>query len=689
MNNKNNTTNGGIGTFVSQNIPLMATSVLLAVIGVFRYVSSLTSTQSVGTKGQSKSDVDPKKPGSDLLQQHNTQSLPPKQSAGINEQRENHLALKPDSDPLQYVVQLPDDDDLVQFNNIALSVHAYRNGIAACAPINHVQHLKEQSDMQKIEFGNRRLRYDVASCPSDSWTSLVQRYYHPDFWRAGEHAPTQFYFEKAEVLADSKRLREVYFSYIPERGLTYQILEPNGRRYKGCFLQKDVPFLVLSREALTLDNLNQYKSEILDIFVQKGHIQKLLHVLKTEKRVVKGEEIVYENRRDETFFPMLISAYESKHQRRHGLYGNVWPAKSNEKPESFGGCTRFVVATCMFGAHHLMAINDHGGKQPLIKHDIQLYPGEKITGIEESSECNVYEELIFKDLDTLCYLMENMAKKGIEQKVKVYCHVPWLDYILFCAALCVRKKMTPEAFGALVKVVIAKRDSYYKKIGRICDMHNLDVYCFSPLENMIDPNIFNGSLSSIKDKILGEAILKELVPPFESEDEKECEARFVQSCLLRLFGNSYYPQYQNLWKKLTEEKQFVLGEVKSIEDLFDLANPFVIAYAADGQVENEVCAMHGVSEKAIQVAYSKFVKKEGVRRPSVLNVTAMESMVSYARTNTSGLMFYHQGNQDSLMKLVVDVGIVDKAREKIGFFASAQTRESGKESVMKDGLSIR
>ncbi|MGA2655502.1 MAG: hypothetical protein ABSF18_05940 [Gammaproteobacteria bacterium] len=86
----------------------------------------------------------------------------------------------------------------------------------------------------------------------------------------------------------------------------------------------------------------------------------------------------------------------------------------------------------------------------------------------------------------------------------------------------------------------------------------------------------------------------------EKWKEKIREAAFVRICIEKLTTQNNHPQQKELWRHYLEKCK----EIKNIEDLFEYANPIVIAQASEGLDHFKTCSILPATEKQIQVGYS-------------------------------------------------------------------------------------
>ncbi len=115
-----------------------------------------------------------------------------------------------------------------------------------------------------------------------------------------------------------------------------------------------------------------------------------------------------------------------------------------------------------------------------------------------------------------------------------------------------------------------------------------------------------------------------------SEKSKANEHALVQGCLNKLQADDNKVSGQ-IWKDFLKTKD--QNSITDFEGLYHLANASIIAQAASGKPHNTTCSILPVSEKTIQVEYSK------KSYPGVLCLTLMESVIPYTSGN-KGSLFY-------------------------------------------------
>ncbi|MFA6037833.1 MAG: hypothetical protein WC748_06930 [Legionellales bacterium] len=135
----------------------------------------------------------------------------------------------------------------------------------------------------------------------------------------------------------------------------------------------------------------------------------------------------------------------------------------------------------------------------------------------------------------------------------------------------------------------------------------------------------------------------ELEKTWEKEWEHKWEERvrekaFVMLCLDKLLSQDNHPEQKKLWQNYSEN----FLQIIQIEDLFEYANPIMLASAANGRANFETCSILPATEKQIQVGYVDINKRVSSARakPKIVNFTTLDS-AAYALSNQyNGLAFY-------------------------------------------------
>ncbi len=361
-------------------------------------------------------------------------------------------------------------------------------------------------------------------------------------------------------------------------------------------------------------------------------------------------------RRDEVFLPVFLGNGEEK---QFGFYIYPW-LSSNKDNFEFSGFSQFVVAGCIFGSS-LKGQDDNGCIFPLIKHDIKFYPTQKIVAIDFNQEFGPYEHMLFSEFEKQTLLMKKFGKKN--EKIQLYYHLPYYDYILFGVELFVRGRITLPALNSLFQVIFQRKSQHKEQIRKICEANDILVKIESPFENIFGklPENVTDYAKFIFDKLNLPYTETELEPELDTKLQKEKQEKLVQHCLSQLTTNTYRADHQEAWKNLARIQKTKLD---NLEQLFKLANATMIALACNGKKNYETCSLLPASEKQIQVSFAELNKQLDNKYPIVVNMTTVDTLITYDNTS-KGLLFYFVHGHKTLSKLINKANILDAARANV------------------------
>jgi hypothetical protein len=388
----------------------------------------------------------------------------------------------------------------------------------------------------------------------------------------------------------------------------------------------------------------------------------------------KNSSVIFSpQRKDEVFLTITLDGKRgplkaNQEEIRRGMRIYPWVSDNAYKfqPKKI---RQFVTAGCIAGAK-LQGLNQKNGAKGLIKHDIEFYPGEKIVGIKFSANApNPYEKVLFSDLRM--NLRTINAISDPDQETHLLYHLPYSDYLLFGIELFLRGRITLKALDKFINIILDKKVEHEKTIKELCTKHVINVDIQSPFDNLFNQLSSRENISS--------EILQSLNKPLTELENEVCEEQqvqneknLVQDCLKQLQTNDYNPAQREIWIDILKANP--IEEIKNLEDLFKLANAVMIMMASKNKEHYEVCAIHPLSEKQIQVGYSTFCKKaksvyqtDESPYPAILNITTFDSLLSYSAA-TKGQLFYLPDCSKTITDLVGGKKILRQARSNIGFF---------------------
>lgn len=380
-----------------------------------------------------------------------------------------------------------------------------------------------------------------------------------------------------------------------------------------------------------------------------------------------------ENNHDERFFPTLF-AYDKSGPL--GVFTYMWSSDPTKLPwhpinkgkkfaRPFTGFERFVTALCMFGTH-LVGRTNANVQRPLIKHDNIYHEGEKVESVFELQDDNPYEALIFRDFELYLQMINSYTKDN--SRKTLICHVPWADYMLIGVDMYLKSKITLEALGQFFKLVLKKGREYHHAIKKACENQDISFEILSPLSSLFAEEIVSINerpkckvLREKEDINVAKIILEQL--GFTVGNDDKVTQPFVKTMLTKLVDGSH--PHAQLWQKfLTQEG--VASNINTIENLFDIANAFVIAHAALDLGRDSVCSILPLSEKPIQIEYKKLA--EELNLPAVFFLTVMDTLMGYDEQNKSGMLFYHQNNYHDVTLAARNKVLSEDVHRRIGFF---------------------
>jgi len=415
-------------------------------------------------------------------------------------------------------------------------------------------------------------------------------------------------------------------------------------------------FSTLTNDSLKSNKKNIYLHNILQNMGTATHHK--------EESTYSTLSLCNTKRREECFLPF---SFQTETHETLGFYLYSWLAK-NVKNLELSGFEQFVTAGCMFGAS-LKGIDQYGATIELIKHDRKFHATQIIQKIDYNSKTpNPYEEMLFAETSKLALLINRLTKKG--QKAKLYYHLPYYDYMLFGIKLYISKNITLNALSQFFKAICQKKNTYVKKISHICSNNNIELVIESPFDNLF------GTTLDMYTKDMTEDILKKLnftnaspeIINMHSKDEQveptreDIERTLVQECLNKLKENKFKENHQVIWRDFIVDKG--VANIKTLEDLFKLANASMIAIAAKNNKDYETCSLLPLSEKQIQLGYTNHCKHSNKKYPEVFNANFLDPIISYDHIS-KGLLFYFGHCQNSLTDLINNKHILTHAHANI------------------------
>ncbi len=354
-------------------------------------------------------------------------------------------------------------------------------------------------------------------------------------------------------------------------------------------------------------------------------------------------------RRKEIFLPT--------HLGDTALYFCPWLSKQNAKWQ-FTGFNHFVTASCLFGTS-LKARNNKKRKFPMIKHFMDFYDGEQIVNIAYNNSLpNAYELSFLIELQKMFALIKKLSVTTHNPELTI--HIPGYDYILFGIELYLQGRITKTALENFITIIFDKITVYKKHIRAACDEHNIKVAFISPFDNLFG-DIDNTQAMLVEiNKLLG------LADATTFSYNKENEEKFVWKCLFKLVNNNYYDVHQFVWKDFLNSSVHENNLIKTMEDLFKIANAVIIGITAWKTEPYSTCSLLPLDEKEIQRRYSDYSNKIAKDiYPPVFMGTILPTLLSYSE-DTNGQLFYFDldGGDASICELIKE-NIIESASSNI------------------------
>lgn len=370
-------------------------------------------------------------------------------------------------------------------------------------------------------------------------------------------------------------------------------------------------------------------------------------------------------RRDEIFLPFYLKTDSES----SGLYLYPWlTVNKKDLPNSFAFDIMHSLG-CLFGPV-LKATNQHGNTFPIIKHELPFYQQEKFVSVSYDIDgFSYYEKLLFTELKKYIAFVNQISN----QKKLLY-HLPSFDYIIFIGVeLFERGRITLAAFNHLCLIILKKQDEHKDKISKICEKFNVAVTFSSPFDNLLAPlNHYNG-----EDAEIAKTILQMLNLPCEDKEPIEdsamiekIEKNLVNICLEKLTSNEFNSDHKIVWEDFSKVYQ-----INNLEELVQTANAVMIAVAAANKQDYKTCTLAPLSEKQVQISYSKFYKQARKHNnltntyPAVVNLTAMDHLITYdSKIKNNGKAFYTDIN----LSAIFNKKILKQAHENVCLFSKHQ-----------------
>ena len=371
-----------------------------------------------------------------------------------------------------------------------------------------------------------------------------------------------------------------------------------------------------------------------------------------------------QKRRAEIFFPIYLEKEEA------GMY--VYPWLPNRKlPSEFSGFERFVTVGCLFGTQ-LKGRDQKAGSFPLIKHDIDFFDRQQIVGIKTSRNPHPYEGMLLKEFEQFILLMSYLGSKDKNDmlSIDIVHHLPDYDYLFFGLDLFLKGRITFEALDLMFRAIQRKASAHRAAIKQICEENNILIEFVSPFSGIFKNPIEDESLDSILTQLNFDKTINIDLSTLSEDDIVERRKNFAQSCLILLKNKNYISSHQEAWEKILSQHQDI-ESIDDIEKIFKIANAVVIAFASSGKGDYKTCSLLPLSEKQIQLTYSGYTRKsfsEAQNLSKVFNLTVLEPVVSQSDLS-KGNIFYFDGNNSTLSKLLSETHIVKETYHNIALFA--------------------
>jgi hypothetical protein len=368
------------------------------------------------------------------------------------------------------------------------------------------------------------------------------------------------------------------------------------------------------------------------------------------------------HRREEVFLPLT---FQTGAGEKMGTYVYPWLSQASSGFK-FCGFEQFVTAGCMFGSS-LKGRDQNNAAINIIKHNITFCPEQIIMRVEESE--TAYEEMVFFELEQLACLIDNLSKPN--QPKRLIYHLPYCDYMLFGIELFIRGRMILNALDQFLIKILQKRDEYIETVREICQRHGIEVVIESPFENLFArPLVANSGVSVVVLGVLGLSSTESTLAAGD-DAQRESERNLVHLCLKLLQNNPYNPTHQTTWRHLAATIE--MERMNTLEDLFKIANAVMVARAARGRGNYEVCSLLPLSEKQIPLGYAEHIKRLSkssptTEYPAIFNVTYLDPLVTYSSNpdpTTTGLAFYFDLYQSDLVELTIKIGLLHNAHKNV------------------------
>ncbi len=372
-------------------------------------------------------------------------------------------------------------------------------------------------------------------------------------------------------------------------------------------------------------------------------------------------------RRDRVYIPYAIDEDQ-------GVYVHPWLAGPSQVSAtgSYALPSVLVTAVCLCGSN-LIAIGNLGTRRQLMKHDIQLYPGEKIVDITyDDTAPNPFKTLQDHMQAQIAKLFSKISKDVASKRV--VCHAPDWDYVLFATSLFLKRQMDRKALGLLIYYVRKERERVQQSVVELYQgLEHLTVRVLSPFDGVflacadkankiiLDIDVcFEMGDADMEDQVTThfQSLAAEVLNLLELNDVDEGnvdqvavdETKLVRRvvALAKQCGEDALPKVwhdflarekrtENLNSPSMTMSQCTVEEgIKTVEQLFDVANPIVLGVASYGCAPGAVVSALPSAEKPIQVEYHKLTRDDlvGVSYPSICCLTLFEPVVA-----TTGITF--------------------------------------------------
>jgi hypothetical protein len=356
---------------------------------------------------------------------------------------------------------------------------------------------------------------------------------------------------------------------------------------------------------------------------------------------------------EEVFLPFVINRQveEKAELPQFGLKLYPWfsrDANNAGKKFKHEGFKIFAVELCMFGAA-MKGRDGNNNLLSLIKHDIKFFPGQKIISIECMEPC-FYETAQLAIFENLVHMISQLSHP--REPKKLYCHLPYYDYMLFGIELFIQNRINEKALSQFFNKIFQKKSAFSKRLIEICRTQDIQITIESPFDNVF------GGLTLKK----GDSISKNILRILELEDYTKEElteeqilqkqASVVQRCLTLVVENEYNTLHRQVWKDFIQKA----GDITTLKELFKIANAVMIGAASYKKKDDEVCSLMPLSGKQIQRGYTKY---SGVdpRYPRIINLTFVDPVIGYSQerdvhNKDQGLLFYVDDSRGAANKVI-------------------------------------